>query len=244
MLRLIIEILREFSGAVTLKQKQGYRVVLQLLILVTIFTCGLFISAGTVRWPTAWLYLGLIVVSQGYAAFYIATQNPDLAEERTELDTKRDIDKVLAGIMALYGPLLICIVSGLDFRFQWTSDLLFEFRLFSFFVAFIGSFLALWAMTSNRYFYSVLRVEPEKGHVVCDRGPYRIVRHPGYLGAILFSVSAPVMLGSGWGLFPAAVTIISVIVRTWLEDRALQNTLEGYKEYSHKMRYRLLPGVW
>ena len=75
-------------------------------------------------------------------------------------------------------------------------------------------------------------------------GPYRFVRHPGYVGFLGWIVSAPLLLGSWWALVPAAVSMLSVVIRTALEDRTLRDELDGYPGYSQRTRYRLIPGVW
>jgi protein-S-isoprenylcysteine O-methyltransferase Ste14 len=99
-------------------------------------------------------------------------------------------------------------------------------------------------MMSNRFFSAIVRIQKERGHTVVTTGPYRIVRHPGYLGAILHSFALPLLLGSVWGLMPAAVVVVGILVRTIVEDRVLRAQLEGYPEYARRVRFRLLPGVW
>jgi protein-S-isoprenylcysteine O-methyltransferase Ste14 len=111
-------------------------------------------------------------------------------------------------------------------------------------IAVLGSLLTTWAMIANRFFYGVLRIAKDRGHTVATGGPYRYVRHPGYGGAIAFDLAAPLVLGSLWALIPAVLTACAIIVRTALEDRALQAGLDGYAEYAQRVRYRLLPGVW
>ena len=101
-----------------------------------------------------------------------------------------------------------------------------------------------WALASNKFFYGVLRIAQEQGHTVCACGPYQYVRHPGYLGAILFDVATPLILNSAWAYIPAILTVCANVVRTSLEERVLQNGLGGYKNYAQQVRYRLLPAVW
>ena len=84
----------------------------------------------------------------------------------------------------------------------------------------------------------------ERGHRVIDTGPYRYVRHPGYVGFVGWALSAPLLLGSWWALVPAVLTIASMVIRTALEDRTLHEELSGYREYASRVRYRLIPGVW
>ncbi len=108
----------------------------------------------------------------------------------------------------------------------------------------LGSILTAWAMASNKFFYGVLHIAQEKGHTICASGPYQYVRHPGYLGAILFDLATPLTLNSVWAFTPALLTVFAICLRTALEDKALQNGLDGYKDYAQQVRYRLLPAVW
>lgn len=104
--------------------------------------------------------------------------------------------------------------------------------------------MLLWAKWANRFFSSVVRIQTDRGQTVCKDGPYRFVRHPGYVGGLLFGMATPLALGSFWALIPAAVGAMLLIVRTYLEDRTLQEELPGYLEYTKEVRHRLLPRIW
>ena len=108
----------------------------------------------------------------------------------------------------------------------------------------LGSVLIHWAMLVNRHFESSVRIQKDRGHRVITTGPYRIVRHPGYVGAILFGISTPLIIGSVYGLIPGGIAVILLIIRTSLEDKLLRNELNGYVEYTKRVRYRLVPGLW
>ena len=99
-------------------------------------------------------------------------------------------------------------------------------------------------MVSNAFFVTTVRIQTERQHTVASGGPYRYVRHPGYLGTLLLHLGVPFMLNSLWAIIPASLFVLVVIVRTALEDKALHAELSGYKEYAERVRYRLLPGVW
>jgi protein-S-isoprenylcysteine O-methyltransferase Ste14 len=146
--------------------------------------------------------------------------------------------------VALYGPLLIWIVAGLDERYGWSPQISLWLQVVAIIVAVLGSALATWAMLSNTFFSGTVRIQKERGHTVASGGPYRYVRHPGYVAGILFDVATPLILGSLWALVPAGLTVCAFVVRTALEDRTLQEELAGYREYAQQVRYRLLPGVW
>jgi protein-S-isoprenylcysteine O-methyltransferase Ste14 len=109
---------------------------------------------------------------------------------------------------------------------------------------FLGGVLALWAMAANRFFIGMVRIQEERGHHVIQTGPYRYVRHPGYLGSLFFIFFIPLMLGSLWGIVPAVLTCGVVFLRTHLEDQVLRDELPGYEEYSQKTTRKLIPGIW
>ena len=108
----------------------------------------------------------------------------------------------------------------------------------------LGMGLMTWAMIVNNFFSLVVRIQKDRGHTVVSSGPYAYVRHPGYIGGILFQLATPVMLGTLWALVPAGLAACLIVIRTVLEDKTLQAELDGYKDYAARVRYRLLPGVW
>ena len=152
-------------------------------------------------------------------------------------------DKVLAPLMAFGIGFPMVIAAGLDHRYHGSH----EFPLWSIVLGFllisVGYAFAVWAMAENRFFSSVVRIQTDRGHVVCDSGPYRFVRHPGYAGNILALFGIVLALSSMWTLIPAVVVSIISVVRTVLEDRTLQNELPGYRDYARRVRYRLMPGI-
>ena len=108
-------------------------------------------------------------------------------------------------------------------------------------IGFVG---VTWAESVNKFFEPSVRIQTDRGHRVIDTGPYGIVRHPGYALSYPLVLGMPLALGSQWALIPAVLFGLLLIVRTILEDRTLQNELPGYKDYAHRVRYRLIPGVW
>jgi protein-S-isoprenylcysteine O-methyltransferase Ste14 len=108
----------------------------------------------------------------------------------------------------------------------------------------IGMVLASWALITNSYFSGTVRIQNDRGQKVINSGPYRWMRHPGYTGALLTYIATPFFLDSVWAFLPAAYLLVILVVRTSLEDRTLQEKLEGYREYTREVRFRLLPGIW
>jgi len=108
----------------------------------------------------------------------------------------------------------------------------------------IGQIIVLWAKRTNKFFSSVVRIQKERGHTVCKDGPYSYVRHPGYVGGIIYTLAFPLVLGSFWGLAINLLILIPVVIRTYLEDKTLQKELDGYLEYTKEVKYRLIPKIW
>ncbi len=136
------------------------------------------------------------------------------------------------------------IVAGLDHRWGWSPEFPLWLIVLGFILIALGYVFAAWAMAENRYFSSVVRIQADRGHAVCDSGPYRIVRHPGYAGNIPPLLGIVLALGSVWTLIPAAVALIIAVTRTALEDQTLQKELPGYRDYVQIVRYRLVPGIY
>jgi len=136
------------------------------------------------------------------------------------------------------------IISGFDERWNWTPPLSLALHLFGVLAFCVGYALVLWAIYTNQYFSQVVRIQAERGHIAVTDGPYRLVRHPGYLGMSTSMLGAVFLLDSLWGFACFAIYMTLVITRTALEDRTLQAELPGYAEYVTRTRYRLVPGLW
>jgi protein-S-isoprenylcysteine O-methyltransferase Ste14 len=153
-------------------------------------------------------------------------------------------DKVLAPLMALSVSFPLVIVAGLDHRFGWSPVFPLWLIVLGFLLISLGYGFAMWALIENRFFSSVVRIQVDRGHVVCNSGPYRIVRHPGYAGNMLALPGMVLALSSMWTLIPAAVALIIAVTRTALEDQTLQDELPGYRDYARRVRYRLIPRIY
>jgi protein-S-isoprenylcysteine O-methyltransferase Ste14 len=218
---------------------------MQIGVFTLMLGASLFIPSGRLGWGMAWAYIGLFAAGQIITALVLIPSNPELIAERSQLGQgKGDLDRVLAGFVVLYGPLSMCVVAGLDERFGWSGQMGLALQVAALAVTAMETLLGAWAMASNKFFYGTLRIARERGHTVATGGPYRYVRHPSYVGGILFALATPPALGSLWAFIPAVLTVGVFFVRTALEDRALQEKLLGYAEYAQQTRYRLLPGVW
>lgn len=170
--------------------------------------------------------------------------NPQLLVQRLKMKRKdsKQWDEILMRISNLSVIILIPLVAGLDIgRFQWSSLDIYFAVIGIFFVA-LSSFLLNWAMAVNPHFEPTVRIQED--HTVISKGPYSMVRHPGYLSGILFTFSVPLIIGSVSTFIPVAIYWVLMIIRTWLEDETLQEDLPGYPEYTKQTKYRLFPGIW
>lgn len=214
-------------------------------IYLILMAASLFLSAGTLNWLPAWIYIATAAFIVILDALVLIPTSPDLLAERSRYQRgAKPWDEFLSRWMATLGPLTIWIVCGLDFRNAWSVTLPGWLVLLSFGFVMLGGLLALWAMAANRFFVGMVRIQRERGHYVVSSGPYQFVRHPGYLGSIFYLFFTPFALGSLWGGIPVAFTVGVILLRTYLEDRTLLDELDGYQEYASLVRYRIMPGLW
>ena len=228
-------------------QTASLRQWIRLVVVYTLIPVILLISAWDLGWWQAWVYSLLILTAGLGARIWGEQRHPGLTAERQNIEIIKKAkawDKVLAPLMAVSISYPMVIVAGLDHRYDWSP----EFPLWSSVIGFIliafGYAFAAWSLVENRFFFSVVTIQTDCGHVVCDSGPYQFVRHPGYAGNILPLFGIVLALGSVWTLIPAMVALIISVIRTALEDRTLQEELPGYRDYARRVRYRLIPGIY
>lgn len=217
---------------------------LQILVTLLLQAAILFLSSGRLDWVWAWVFIGLNLVGISINAPIMLRYSPETIAERAKFGGMKEWDKIIASLWAVVYYVLMLLVAGLDVRFGWTGQVAVELQIAGAVAFVLGSALFSWAMISNAYFATVVRIQEERGHKVCTTGPYRLVRHPGYLGFIIQSLTVPLLLGSLWSLIPGGLAVLLGVVRTALEDRTLQEELGGYKDYAARVHYRLLPGIW
>lgn len=207
----------------------------------------LLVSASDPVWWQGWLY-SILIVAIGVGSRILAEKrHPGLMAERSRLGKDQNVkswDRILAPLMAIGMTFPLFIVAGLDHRFGWSPEFPIELNILGFALIFVGYSFASWAIIENRFFSSMVRIQMDRKHVVCDTGPYKIVRHPGYAGNLLALPGIALALSSAWTLVPGIIAIVIAVIRTRLEDRALQEELPGYKEYADQVRYRLIPGIY
>ena len=210
------------------------------------YAAVIFISAGTLHWVWGWaLVIVLAVVLIAHPLILIPI-NPQLLAERQRGMRDEGVKMWDQRITMLSGGLmfLLWIVAGLDYRWGWSPPLPAAVHLAGLLFVVVGYGLFLWAMASNAFFSEGVRIQTERGHTVASGGPYRYVRHPGYVGVIVVHTATPFLLGSLWALIPGLLLAGLFVLRTHLEDKTLTAELPGYEAYRQETPYRLLPGLW
>lgn len=205
---------------------------------------AMFWSAGRVDWWPAWAVI--VVWSVWFTAMDIVILrfNPGLMAERLSPPKgAKAWDRAILSILRLT-QLARYILAGLDQRYGWTGTFPLAAQFTAILVCLLSIALFTWAMASNSFFSQIVRIQSDHGHAIATGGPYRYVRHPGYVGMILFEFAISTLLASWWAVVAGGLCATLLLFRTALEDRTLQAELAGYMDYARQVRYRLLPGVW
>jgi protein-S-isoprenylcysteine O-methyltransferase Ste14 len=215
-----------------------------LLALPVYFALFLFLPAGTWARAKGWLFLGVFLGKLAVAGLYLWRVNPDVVVARSGFHegTKR-WDKILLRFFLPAVYAIVPVAALDDGRFHWLPVPWWVCGV-GYVLFLVGMGIVTWAEAVNKFFEVTVRIQTERGHKVIDTGPYAVVRHPGYVAGILFCVGTALCLGSVWALIPAGLASILLILRTRWEDQMLQAELPGYREYTERVRNRLLPGVW
>jgi protein-S-isoprenylcysteine O-methyltransferase Ste14 len=205
---------------------------------------ALFWSAGKIDWWPAWAALGVMFSWTVAMALVIFRIHPALLAER--VGPRKGAKPWDLNVMGLVGLMQLAryIVAGLDERYGWTGGMPQAAQIAALIVCVLGYSLFVWATASNAFFSQIVRIQTERGHSVVTDGPYRYVRHPAYIGAILYELAVPILLASWWSMPFSVLSAILLTVRTALEDRTLHSELPGYADYARQVRFRLLPGIW
>lgn len=203
----------------------------------------IFAPAGTLRWPAGWRLFALLVVCAVANVAVLLLHSPDVVAARMRpRQDARPRHTVVAAVIAA-GALGAIVIAGLEFRYARTVSWPAWPTLLGLALLAAGDAIFVWAAAVNRFFTMEVAVQAS-GHVVVAEGPYRFVRHPGYIGFALMFAGIPLALESVWALAPGATSMVGLIGRTALEDAMLREELPGYADYASRVRYRLFPGLW
>ena len=220
--------------------------VLKLIIIVIVIPFLPLLITGDWKWWEAWVYGGINVVGFVLSRVLAGRRHPDLIAERGRfMDHENTVawDRMLAPLLGI-GGFTVPLVAGVDALGGRTLIFSLPVKAAALIFMLAGWILGTWALMENRYFSGVVRIQSDRGQQVISTGPYRMVRHPGYSGGLLTYLAVPIFLDSLWAFVPVVLLVIILVVRTRLEDKLLQEQLEGYRDYAGRVRSRLLPGIW
>jgi protein-S-isoprenylcysteine O-methyltransferase Ste14 len=215
-------------------------ILLPFLVFAAVLVAALFIPAGRLDLPYFWAYVGVLMAyALGVGRFVM---DPELRRERLRPRGGRD-----RWLRPLSLPFVLAhlVIAGLDAgHLHLPGAMPAWIRLIG--LASMAAALSLvgWAIRVNRFFSPVVRIQEERGHHLVTGGPYRFLRHPGYLGSLVLILGSALALGSWWAGLPLLVPVALLLRRAALEDRFLKEHLEGYRQYAGRVRFRLVPGVW
>jgi len=217
------------------------------LILQLLFQIGIILlSAGTFNIGTQLLiYISFLIICYIVEITVLVYYNPEVLNERIKniKSGTKSWDKLLLTLYAIFTFIIMNVFIGLDIRNGWPH--------ISYHYCYIGLALYIFSviistksLLTNKYFESSSRIQTERNQTVISTGVYSVVRHPGYSSIILWALSIPLITGAIITIIPSLVIIIIISIRTYLEDCMLKNGLKGYLDYSHKVKYRLIPYIW
>ena len=216
-----------------------YVIGLPLALLVLIF-----LPAGSLDWRPGWIFLAVLILAFGTSAIVLARVNPVIYRARSRFQPgTKSWDKTLLAVM-LPAMAAILPIASLDAgRFHWSNAPDWAVALgYGLMVG--GIAVTGWAQAVNPFFEPGVRIQSERNQRVIDTGPYRLVRHPGYVAALTLFLGMALALGSLWALLPAMLASALLVLRTSWEDRLLREELSGYAQYATRVRFKLLPGIW
>jgi protein-S-isoprenylcysteine O-methyltransferase Ste14 len=206
----------------------------------------LFVPAGTLDWPGAWIFLVEFILGAMLTTLWLARHDPGLLKERMSGVFQRGqvaSDKVfMAVILVLWNGWLVLM--GLDSKRWHLSHVPEILGVIGAALIPIGFFVVWLTFRENSFAAPVIKIQEDRGQRVISTGPYAVVRHPMYAGALLYMLGTPLLLGSWLGLLVLPLLAGALAVRIPIEEAALRAKLPGYTDYAERVRHRLIPGVW
>jgi protein-S-isoprenylcysteine O-methyltransferase Ste14 len=217
---------------------------LELVAFFVFFIALTFLLAGRLDYWPGWAFNGANILVLSLTAFVLRDRK-DLMRERLKPGRgMKTWDKVyfVVSTPLFFAMFILSVLDG--GRFSWSPRVPPAAMVLAAAAYGLGQYVLLRAKAANRFFSSVVRIQEDRGQTVCAGGPYRFVRHPGYLGGLIYALATPLLLGSLWGLVPAVLAMAPLVWRTAMEDRTLRAELTGYEDYARRVRFKLVPHVW
>ena len=204
----------------------------------------IFLPAGSIAWRPGWVFVMVLTLGFGASALVLARVNPAIYRARSRFQPgTKGWDKALLAVIL---PAMVAIlpVAALDAgRLHW-SAVPPRLIVMGYGAVLAGIAVTAWAQAVNPFFEPGVRIQSERHQRVIDTGPYRFVRHPGYVSALLLFIGMALAFGSFWALIPAVIASAVLVLRTAWEDQLLHAGLPGYTDYAARVRWRLIPGLW
>jgi len=216
------------------------KVLIRLALAIIVLGLIFFLPAGSIKFWEAWAYMGILFIPMIFVLIYLLKKDPELLERRMKMKEKEEPQKVFIKLSLLVF-FIAFIIPGFDYRFEW-SEVLFIVIIIADLFIFIGYLLFFLVLKENTYASRIIEVE--KGQKVISTGPYAIIRHPMYVAVLMMYVLSPLALGSYWAVLAVLPLPVLVIFRIKSEEKILRDKLPGYREYTQKVKYRLIPYIW
>jgi protein-S-isoprenylcysteine O-methyltransferase Ste14 len=209
-----------------------------------ILPVAIFGVAGRLNYWQGWVF-GILNIVIVVFALFVFSKNKDLLKERIKPGPGIKWWDRIFTLLYIPSSVAVIVVSVLDAgKLNIERKLPFLIYVAAYAIFIFSVFLLFWAVRVNNFFSSVVRIQKDRNQTVVQNGPYRFIRHPGYSAIILIFISMPVTLGSVWGFIPSGLTLLLLIIRTYLEDSTLKKELAGYDDYVKKVKWRLVPYLW
>ena len=228
------------GGKVNNNRQLLIKVLIRLVLVIIILGLVFFLPAGSIKFWEARAYMGVLFITMIFVLIYILKKDPELLERRMKMKEKEEPQKAFIKLSFLVF-FLAFIIPGFDYRFEWSKVLFIVVIIADLFV-FIGYLLFFLVLKENTYASRIIEVE--KGQKVISTGPYVIIRHPMYVAVLMMYVLSPLALGSYWAVLAVLPLPVLIIFRIKNEEKILIDKLPGYREYTQKVKYRLIPYIW
>lgn len=211
-------------------------------IIVTVIV--FFLSSGQFNNLRVWIYFGIYFCGSLIISFVLFKRSPELLNSRGKIqEGTKSLDKYLLSVYFLLAIIITPLTAGLDVRYNLFT-ISFQYLYLAIILFIVSAAFSLWSMLHNPFMEGTVRIQNDRMQKVVKSGPYKFVRHPGYVGMLIGSFPLPFAFGSALSLIPVCIMVVIIFVRTSFEDKVLQEELPGYSDYCKEVRYRLIPFVW